>query len=163
MATVSSWTYGLSLAAVVTDNVTAVFEGRREAKEAALGLATLMDGSLGASAPTCLADAAVCVSDIELEIGGRLDFHVTPSVVIGGGATYLEDDYQGQLAFGRVDRSFGPLASVKYFATPNVTLGLDYRNLQFSSSNGVAPAGFTTVSALPYFKNVYLLSLNAKW
>jgi hypothetical protein len=77
MATVSSWTYGLSLAAVVTDNVTAVFEGRREAKEAALGLATLTDGSLGASAPTCLADAAVCVSDIESEIGGRLDFHVT--------------------------------------------------------------------------------------
>lgn len=163
MATVSSWTYGLSLAAVVTDDVTAVFEGRREAKEAALGLATLTDGSLGASATTCLADAAVCVSDIESEIGGRLDFHVAPSVVVGGGATYLEDDYQGQLAFGRVDRSFGPLASVKYFATPNVTLGFDYRNLQFSSSNGVAPAGFTSVAALPYFKNVYLLSLNAKW
>lgn len=169
MTTVSSWTYGLGLAALLSDNVTAVFEGRREAKEAALGLAALPDGSLGVSAPTCLADgtglatAAVCVSDIESEMGGRLDFHVAPNVVVGGGATYLEDDYQGPLAFGRIDRSFGPLASVKYFATPNVTLGLDYRNLQFSSKGGVAPAGFVPVAALPYFKNVYLLSLTAKW
>jgi hypothetical protein len=163
MATVSSWTYGLGLTALLSDNVTAVVEGRREAKEAALGLATLADGSLGADAPTCTADAAVCVSDIESEIGGRIDFHVAPKVVIGGGATYLEDDYQGQLAFGRIDRSFGPLASIKYFASRNVTLGFDYRNLQFSSSGGAAPAGFTAVAALPYFKNVYLLSLTAKW
>ncbi|HWC90391.1 MAG TPA: outer membrane beta-barrel protein, partial [Pirellulales bacterium] len=162
MATVSSWTYGLGLAAVLTDNLTAVVEGRREAKEAALGLAAL-PGALGASAPTCIADAAVCVSDIESEIGGRLDFRVAPSVIVGGGATYLEDDYQGQLAFGRIDRSFGPLASLKYFATPNVTLGLDYRNLQFSSSNGAAPAGFTSVTALPYFVNVYMLSVNGRW
>ncbi len=163
MSTVSNWTYGLSLAVLVADKVTAVLEGRREAKESALGLAGLPDGSLGASAPTCAADVAVCVSSIESEIGGRLDVHVMPNVVLGGGATYLEDDYQGTFAFGRVDRSFGPLASLKYFATPNVTLGFDYRNLQFSSSGGVAPAGFTTVSALPYFKNVYLFSINARW
>lgn len=163
MAAVSSWTYGLGLSALLTDNVTAVFEGRREAKEAALGLAALPDGSLGADAPTCTADIAVCVSDVESEIGGRLDVHIAPNVVVGAGGTYLEDDYQGQLAFDRIDRSYGPLASIKYFVTPNVTLGFDYRNLQFSSKGGVAPAGFTPVTALPYFKNVYLLSATARW
>ncbi|HTZ02038.1 MAG TPA: outer membrane beta-barrel protein [Xanthobacteraceae bacterium] len=163
MAGVSSWTYGLGLAALLTDNVTAVFEGRREAKEAALGLAVLPDGALGADAPTCTADVAVCVSDVESEIGGRVDVHIAPNVVVGAGGSYLEDDYQGPLAFDRIDRSYGPLASIKYFATPNVTLGFDYRNLQFSSKGGVAPAGFTAVTALPYMKNVYLFSVNARW
>ena len=163
MQTVSTWTYGLSLAAAITNSFTAVFEGRREAKESALGLAALPDGALGASAPTCIADAAVCVSDIESEIGGRLDFRVAQNVVVGAGATYLEDDYQGPLAFARVDHSFGPLASVKYFATPNLTFAFDYRNLQFTSNNGAAPAGFTSVSALPYFVNIYMLSMNAHW
>ncbi len=118
---------------------------------------------MGASASTCVIDAAVCVSDIESEIGGRLDYRILPNVVFGVGATYLEDDYQGALAFGRIDRSFGPLASLKYFWSPNVTLAFDYRNLQFSSHNGVAPAGFTTVAALPYYVNVYMFSLNARW
>jgi hypothetical protein len=163
MKTVSSWTFGLNLAAAVTNNVTAVFEGRREAKESALGLATLTDGALGASATTCTADAAVCVSDIESEIGGRLDFRVVRTVVVGAGATYLQDDYQGPLAFGRSDRSFGPLGSVKYFPTPNLTFAFDYRNLQFSSDNGAAPAGFTPVTAVPYYVNIYMLSMNAKW
>jgi hypothetical protein len=163
MKTVSSWTFGLNMAVAVADDVTAVFEGRREAKESALGLAALPDGALGASATTCTADVAVCVSDIEAEIGGRLDFRVTQNVVVGAGATYLEDDYQGPLAFGRIDRSFGPLASAKYFATPNLTFAFDYRNLQFSSDNGAAPAGFTSVSALPYYVNIYMLSMNAKW
>jgi hypothetical protein len=169
MSRVSSWTFGLNMAAVVTDNATAVFEGRREAKESALGLATLPDGALGASATTCTADgtgainAAVCVSDIESEIGGRLDYRLARNVVAGVGVTYLEDDYQGPLAFGRIDRSVGPLASLKYFATPNLTLAFDYRNLQFSSSNGTAPAGFVTVSTVPYDVNIYMLSMNAKW
>ena len=163
MAAISGWTFGLGLAAIVADNITAVFEGRREAKEAALGLAFLPDGALGASATTCTADAAVCVSDIESEIGGRLDYRILQNVVFGVGATYQEDDYQGPLAFGRIDRSFGPLASLKYFWSPNVTLGFDYRNLQFSSDNGIAPAGFTTVAALPYYVNVYLFTLTARW
>ena len=163
MQNVSTWTYGLGLAAVIIDNVTAVFEGRREAKESALGLAALPSGALGASTATCSADIAVCVSDIESEIGGRIDYLIMPKVVVGGGVTYLEDDYQGPLAFGRVDRSVGPLASVKYFATQNVTLAFDYRNLQFRSNGGMAPVGFTPVSAFPYNRNVYLVSLNARW
>jgi hypothetical protein len=163
MQAVSSWTYGVSMAAIVTDNVTAVVEGRREAKEAALGLATLPSGALGASAATCTADTAVCVSAIESLIGGRLDYHIAPKWVIGAGATYLQDQYEGPLSFGRVDNTFSPLASVKYFATPNVTLGFDYRNVQFSSQGGTAPAAFTSVNALPYFRNVYMLSLNARW
>ncbi len=172
MKPVSSWTFGLNMTAAITDNVAAVFEGRREAKESALGLAFLGAvgaSPLGASAPTCLADgtgaanAAVCVSDIESEIGGRLDYHLARNVVAGVGVTYLEDDYQGPLAFGRIDRSLGPLASIKYFATPNLTLAFDYRNLQFSSNNGMAPAGFIPVAALPYYVNIYMLSMNAKW
>lgn len=168
MATISSWTYGLGLAAVLADNITFVAEGRREAKEAALGLAILPDGSLGASSATCLADgiaanAAACVSDVESEIGGRIDYRMLQNFVIGVGATYQEDDYQGIMAFGRIDRSFGPLVSAKYFLSPNVTLGFDYHNLQFSSDNGRAPAGFVSVNALPYDVNIYMFTLNARW
>ena len=163
MSTVSSWTYGVSLAVIVTDNVTAVVEGRREAKEAALGLALLPSGALGASAATCNIDAAVCVSAIESSIGGRVDYRIARNVVVGGGVTYLEDDYQGALAFGRVDRTLSPLASVKYFATPNITLGFDYRNVAFSSGGGLAPPPFTSVGAVPYARNIYLFSMNARW
>ncbi len=71
MSSVSSFTYGIDLAAIVADNVTAVVQGSREAKEAALGLAFISGvtgvGALGASAPTCIADAAVCVSAIEFD------------------------------------------------------------------------------------------------
>jgi hypothetical protein len=162
MQTVSSWTYGVDLAAIITDDLTAVVQGRREAKEAALGLTTLSPGVLGTSAASCTIDTAVCVSDIESAIGGRLDYRVMPRVVVGGGLTYLEDDYQGPLAFGRVDRTLGPIASLKYFATPNVTFGFDYRNVGFSSSGGAAPPGFTTVSAVPFYKNVYLFSVSGR-
>jgi hypothetical protein len=163
MQAVSSWTYGISMAAIVTDKVTAVLEGRREAKEAALGLAVLPSGALGASSATCTADTAVCVSAIESVIGGRLDYHIAPRWVIGAGATYVRDEYEGQLAFGRVDSTFSPLASVKYFATPNVTLGFDYRNVQFSSQGGTATVPLTSINALSYYRNVYMLSLNAHW
>jgi Putative beta-barrel porin 2 len=162
MAPISSWTYGIGLTGAITDDLSAVVEGRREAKEAALGLALLTPTELGASAATCTAGIAVCVSNIESQIGGRLDYRVLPKVVISGGVTYLEDDYQGALSFGRVDRTIGPLAGVKYYATPNVTLGFDYRNVTFLSSGGGAPAGFTTVSALPFDRDIYMLWLNAK-
>ena len=172
MQAISSWTYGLSMSAILTDNVTAVVVGSREAKEAALGLATLPSCALGASTTTCSADGtmvpavgAVCVSTIESLIGGRLDYHVAPKWVLGAGATYLEDEYQGPWALGRVDDTFSPLASVKYLLNANVTLGFDYRYLDFRSRGGAAPAGspFVAVSALPYDANVYLLSMNARW
>jgi hypothetical protein len=163
MQAISTWTYGVGLNAVITDGLTGVLEGHREAKEAALGLALLTPTELGASAPTCTADIAVCVSMIETEAGARLDYRILPKVVVGGGLTYLEDDYQGPLAFGRVDRTLGPLASVKYFATPNVTFGFDYRDVVFQSTGGIAPAPFTSVAALPFFKNVYMLWVNGKF
>ena len=165
MQGVSTWTYGASLAGIVTDKLTAVLEGRREAKELALGLANTAPGVLGASAVTCttIGSGAVCVSDVESEVGGRLDYRLLPNVVIGGGVTYLEDDYQGPLSFGRIDRTVSPLASAKYFATPNLTFGFDYRNVAFRSGGGFANAPFTAVSALPYNRDVYLFSMNAKW
>jgi hypothetical protein len=163
MQTIATWTYGVSVAALITDNLTAVVQGSREAKEAALGLAALPSGALGASAPTCTIDAAVCVSTIESQVGARLDFRIAPKVIVGAGVTYLQDDYQGALAFGRIDSTLGPLASVKYLASPNVTLGLDYRNVAFSSQGGTAPPPFTNVSAVGYNRNIYMLSMNARW
>jgi hypothetical protein len=160
---VSTWTYGVDLSAVVTNDLTAVVQGRREAKESALGLATLSPGVLGVSDGTCSVDVAVCVSAVESSAGARLDYRILPKVVIGGGMTYLEDDYQGPLAFGRVDRSYGPLASVKYFATPNLTLGFDYHNLSFTSTGGAAPAGFTPVDVLPFYKDVFIFSVSGRY
>jgi hypothetical protein len=81
---------------------------------------------------------------------------------IGGGVTYLNDEYQGPLAIGRVDNTFGPLASVKYLATQNVTLGFDYRNVAFSSQGGMTTPPFVSVNALPYNRNIYMFSMNAR-
>lgn len=163
MQNVSTWTYGVSLTAVVTNNVSAVVEGRREAKEAALGLAALPSGALGVSASTCTIDAAVCVSTIESEVGARLDYHILPKVVVSGGVTYLVDQYQGPLSFGRVDDTLSPLAAIKYLATPNISLGFDYRNVAFTSSGGATLPPLTSVTALPYSRNVYMFSVNGNW
>lgn len=162
MQRISTWTGGLNMTGVITNDLSAVVEGRREAKEAALGLALLTPTQLGASAATCAAGVAVCVSNIESEAGARLDYRILPRVVISGGVTYLEDDYQGLVAFGRVDRTLGPIAALKYFATPDITVGFDFRNVTFASSGGNAPAGFTNVAALPFFRDIFMLWVNAK-
>ena len=75
----------------------------------------------------------------------------------------MEDEYQGALAFGRIDNTLGPLVSVKYLAGPNVTLGFDYRNVAFSSQGGTAPPPFTSVGAVGYNRNIYMLSMNGRW
>jgi hypothetical protein len=162
MQRISTWTGGLNMIGVITTDLSAVVEGRREAKEAALGLAALTPTELGASDPTCAASVAVCVSNIESEVGGRLDYRILPRVVISGGVSYLEDDYQGPTAFGRIDRTLGPIAGLKYYATPDITAGFDFRNVTFESTGGTAPPGFTTVAALPFFKDVFMLWVNAK-
>jgi hypothetical protein len=162
MQRISTWTGGLNMTGVITSDLSAVVEGRREAKEAALGLALLTPTELGASGATCATSVAVCVSNIESEAGARLDYRVLPRVVISGGVTYLEDDYQGPPAFGRVDRTLGPIAALRYFATPDLTLGFDFRNVSFASTGGAAPPGFANVSALPYVKDVFMLWVNAK-
>jgi hypothetical protein len=127
--TVSSFTYGGALAWAFAPRWTAAFEGSRVALESGLNGGVSVIESLGAA---------------------RVDYQVLPNVVVGAGASYLSDQYLGA---NRTDSSWSPLASVKYLVTPNLTLGIDYRNVSFDSS------GF---GVLTYYRNVYLLSLNAR-
>src|SRR5439155_199273 len=102
--TVSTWTYGGALAFLLAPSVTAVFEGRRDAREASLsGGVVAGDG----------------VSVIETLAAGRIDWFVAPNFVIGGGVAYLVDEYLGA---SRIDRSWSPLASAKYFVNRHLTL-----------------------------------------
>ena len=128
-ANISTATYGGNMAFRLTDNLTAVTEGRREAKESGLN-----NG----------------VSVIESQLGGRLDYRILPKVVIGGGVTYLVDDF---LLANRRDTSIGPLASLRYFINPNATFGVDYRYITYDP-NAVGTTG--------YYRNVILLALNAR-
>jgi hypothetical protein len=131
--TVSTWTYGALMAFLVTQNVTAVVEGRRDAKEASLsGGVVPGDG----------------VSVIETLAAARVDWAIWPNVVVGGGVAYLVDEY---LLAGRTDRSWSPLFSAKYFVNRHLTLAFDYRHLNFDSSGVLVPG---------YFRNVYLFSAN---
>ena len=133
--TVSTWTYGAAMAFLVTRNVTAVFEGRREAKEASLSGGVLTgDG----------------VSVIETVASGRADVTIMPNVVVGAGTSYLVWEFLGA---GRTDRVWSPLASAKWFVNRNLTLGFDYRYLTFDSS------GFGVSS---YYRNVYLFTAHLK-
>ena len=127
--TVSTFTYGGSLAFLLAPRWTGVVEGKRDALESAL------NGG---------------VSVIESLVAARLDYQVMPNFIVGAGASYLVDEF---LSAGRTDRSISPLVSVKYLATPNITLGFDYRNVSFDSSG----LGVST-----YYRNVYLFSLNAR-
>jgi len=131
--TVSTFTYGGALAWVIAPQWTAVVNGRRNALESAFSTT----GFLGSSV-------------VESEVGGRIDYQILPNLVIGAGATWLQDQFLGQ---GRTDSAISPLASVKYFATPNLILGFDYRNVNFDSSNA---------GVLSYYRNVYLFSIRAQ-
>ena len=127
--TVSTITYGGALAFLIAPRWTAVAQGRRDALESGL------NGG---------------VSLIESLVAGRVDYRVLPNLIVGGGASYLVDEFQGA---GRTDRSLSPLVSVKYLVNPFLTVGFDYRNVSFDSSG----AGVST-----YYRNVYLFSLNAR-
>jgi len=133
--TVSTFTYGGALAWLIAPRWTAVFEGRRQALESALNPTGAVNGG---------------VSVVESLLGARLDYAVLPNLIVGVGATYLEDEFKGA---NRTDHSWSPLVSVKYLVTPFVTLGFDYRNVSFDSS------GFGVGN---YARNVYLLSINAR-
>lgn len=126
---VSTWTAGGALGIIITPQLTATLIGRREAKESALNSG---------------------VSVVESMLGGRIDYFIMPNVVIGGGVTYLEDEFK--LA-GRTDHSWSPLASLKYFMTPNVTLGVDYRRVNYDTS---------ALGVLGYTRDVVLFSLHGK-
>ncbi len=123
--TISTFTYGGALAWLIAPRWSAVIEGRRNALESGL------NGG---------------VSLIESLAGARLDYIVAPNFIVGAGATYLVDEFQGA---GRTDRSLSPLVSVKYLVSPFLTLGFDYRNVSFGS-NGVGTSS--------YYRNVYLFS-----
>ncbi|QUS41757.1 hypothetical protein RPMA_25065 [Tardiphaga alba] len=155
---VSSWTYGASLAFLFTDQLTGTIEGRREAKEAALSLGLIGPTTIGANAAVCSAGAS-CVSAIQSSVSGRLDYKLLPNLVVGAGASFVVDDYLGEAAGGRVDRTISPLASVKYFPSDQLAFGFDYRRVNYDPSGGSA-AG---VSALSYYRNLYLVSANGKF
>ncbi|HEY0331653.1 MAG TPA: outer membrane beta-barrel protein [Rhodopseudomonas sp.] len=157
---VSNWTYGASMAFLLTDQLTGVIEGRREAKEAALSLALIAPGVLGASAAVCsTSPGAACVSAIESTIAGRLEYRILANVAIGAGASYMVDDYLGPVAGHRSDRTLSPLASLKYFPNDKVTLSFDYRRINFDPVGGQS-AG---VGAISYDRDVYLLSMNGRF
>jgi hypothetical protein len=126
---VSTYTYGGALAWLIAPRWTAVATGSRVALESGLN-----NG----------------VSVVESTAGARLDYQLMPNLIVGAGASYLQDDY---LSASRSDWSWSPLASIKYLVTPNLTLGFDYRNVSFDS-NGLG--------VLNYYRNVYLLSLTAR-
>ena len=128
-STVSTYTYGGALAWLVAPRWTAVVEGSRVALESGLN-----DG----------------VSVIESSAAVRMDYQLLPNLVVGAGISYLQDQF---LTAGRTDSSWSPLASIKYFVSPNVTLGFDYRNVSFDST------GF---GVLTYYRNLYLFSLTAR-
>jgi hypothetical protein len=157
---ISSWTYGAGLTFMFTDKLAGIVEGKREAKEAALSLAVIAPGVEGASVATCaVTPGAACVSAVETSIGGRLEYRILPKVAIGGGAAYVVDDYLGPVAGNRSDRTLSPLASIKYFPNDKVTLGFDYRRVNFDPVGGQS-AG---VSAISYYRNVYLVSMNGRF
>jgi hypothetical protein len=126
---ISTFTYGGTLAFILAPHWTAVAEGRRQAVE------SILNGG---------------VSVTESLVGGRFDYAVLPNFIVGAGATYLADDFHGA---GRDDDTVSPLISVKYLATPNITLGFDYRLVDFDT-NGLGATG--------YHKNVALFSINAR-
>jgi hypothetical protein len=127
---VSTFTYGGLLAWMVTPAATVTVGGHRDALESGL------NGG---------------VSLIESVAGVRVDYRIAPQWLIGVGLTYVADEFQGA---GRTDRYLSPLVSLKYFLNPNVTLGLDYRNLNFDSGGAGVPT---------YYRNVYMASASIKW
>jgi hypothetical protein len=136
--TVSTFTYGSSLAFLLTPQWTAVLEGRRDAREASLSGGVLL-GTPGDG-----------VSVVESLVSGRMDYAVLPNLILGAGAAYLQDDYLGA---GRSDHAISPLASLKYYPNRYLSLGFDYRYLNFDS---------TGLGVLGYYRNVYLFSANLK-
>ncbi len=129
---VATPTYGVSLGFLVTDHATLTLDGRREAKES---------GLFGG------------VSLIESSAGARLDYEVMPNLIASAGATLLIDEFRGA---PRSERYVSPLASLKYSLTRTLTVGIDYRLLDFQSSGAVAATD-------NFRRNVVLGSLNMRF
>jgi hypothetical protein len=125
----STFTYGGALAFRIDPRTIAVVDGRREAKESAL---------------------AGGVSVLESAANARIDYQLTEKFTIGAGIGYLNQYYAG---VDRSDSTYGPLLSAKYFLTPNVTFGIDYRYIGFASD---------TVGVSNYARNTVLLSVSGR-
>jgi hypothetical protein len=133
---VSTWTAGGSLAWLATDTITVVAEGQRQAKEASLSGGIIPgDG----------------VSVVESIATLRVDQRLTPKLVLGGGVSYVRDEFKGA---NRIDDSWSPLVSLKYFVDPTLTLGFDYRYVTYGSDLILVPS---------YTRNVYVVSANARF
>jgi hypothetical protein len=136
---ISTWTFGTSLAFLLTDRLTMTLQGNRSALETALtcGVPNVVVG---------------CGSSlIETWGGARFDYLVLSNLTVGAGATYLVDDVIGG---ARSDTYLRPLFSVKYFPNNWLTLGFDYRNLNYESTGFAVPG---------YARNVYLFSATARF
>ena len=126
----STWTYGGALAFRIDPRTIFVVDGRREAKESAL---------------------AGGVSVLESAANARIDYQLTEKFTVGAGVGYLNQLYK--TLPNRVDTSWGPLLSAKYFLTPNVAFGIDYRYVGFSSD---------TTGVSSYARNTVLLSVSGR-
>jgi len=140
--TVSSWTFATSMAFLLTDKLTLTLQGRRDAKETAV-TCPLFNVFLGCGS-----------SLIESWGGGRFDYLLLPNLVVGVGATYFVDEILDIVNGTRTDRYLRPLFSLRYFPNPWLTLGFDYRHIDFNSDR---------FGVLSYNRNVYLFSANAKF
>ena len=140
--TVSSWTFATSMAFLLTDRLTMTLQGRRDAKETAV---------------TCLVLNVFngCGSSLIESWGGvRFDYLLLPNLVAGIGATYFVDEILDIVNGDQTDRYLRPLFSLRYFPNPWLTLGFDYRHIDFNSDR---------LGVLSYNRNVYLFSANAKF
>ena len=119
LQTIDTWTYGVAVSYLLTDYLTATLEGRREPKESPLFQGSLVQDQLGPTGG---------VSLIESSIGGHVDYQVLDNVVVSVGATYLDDAFKG---LSEEDRYISPLASVNYTISRSVSIGVNYRRLEY--------------------------------
>jgi hypothetical protein len=136
LQTISTWTVGGSLAYLATDQLTLTVEGRRDPREASLSGGVVLDDG---------------VSVIESVGSARADYRILPNVAVGAGGSYIQDEY---VAAERTDYAWSPLASIKYFYSPMVTFGFDYRYVNFRSTASYVPG---------YQRDVYMLSVNGRY
>lgn len=136
LQTISTWTAGGSLAFLATNQLTLTAEGRRDPREASLSGGVVLD------------DGASVIESVGTV---RADYRILPNVTVGAGGSYIQDEF---VAAARTDSAWSPLASIKYFYSPMVTFGFDYRYVDFQSTAFYVPA---------YQRDVYLLSVNGKF
>ncbi len=140
---ISTWTYGMAIAFLLTPQLTATFEGRRDPREASLSGGQLV-GTTGDG-----------VSVIQTTAAGRLDYLVVSNVVLSAGANYVDNAYLG----AGHDHAWGPTAALRWYFNPWATVNFDYRNIDYNQ-NILIPTG---PSMTGYRRNVYIASISARF